>query len=111
MSQWRVLDLLHFKGEVYAKSGHVYIGDRSVALSDVSTILTGPDVKFSGSFINRACAFEVAVLPCDWKGVPISVLMPWSKHSYIGARYIAQASLSEPRRKNAWMRIVKAKIQ
>jgi CRISPR-associated protein Cas1 len=111
MSQWRVLDLLNFDGEVTASQGHIYIGDKSIGLIDVATILTGPRVKLTGSLIDRACAFSVTVLPCDWRGIPLTAINPWSTHSSVGKRHRAQASLSEPRQKNAWMHIVKSKIQ
>lgn len=110
MGQWRTLDLQKFSGTVAAKDGHVTIGDRSVALSDIATILTGPECILHASFIDRCAAFDVAILPCDWRGVPLTAITPWSTNTRVGARHIAQAELSEPRRKNAWMRIIKSKI-
>jgi CRISPR-associated protein Cas1 len=54
---------------------------------------------------------DVVCLFCDWKGLPVSGMYPWiNAHGRVAARQRAQAALSLPRSKNAWARIVKAKI-
>ncbi len=58
-----------------------------------------------------AAKYDVPILTCDWRGIPIAGTFPWSHNSRVAARHHAQAELSLPRSKNAWMRIVKAKIR
>ncbi len=78
---------------------------------DIAVILVGIDVDLHSSVFDRAAAFGIPILHCDWKGVPTSATLPWSDNTRVAARHVAQASMELPRRKNAWMRIVRAKIR
>jgi CRISPR-associated protein Cas1 len=60
--------------------------------------------------LQQLAAFDVIALFCDWRGVPVAGMYGWKDHSRIGARHRAQASASVPRLKNAWGRIVRAKV-
>lgn len=86
------------------------IGERSVPLADVACILTGVATQWSGELVALAAHHDVVILTCDWRGVPVSATVPWADNARIAARQQAQAGLSLPRKKNAWMRIVRAKI-
>ncbi|ABK53722.1 CRISPR-associated protein, Cas1 family [Acidothermus cellulolyticus 11B] len=108
---WRVVDLSELSGEVHAAQGALLVGDERVPLVDVAMMLTGPYVSLHGSVIDRAAAFGVGVVHCDWRGVPVAATLPWSTHNRVAARHRAQAELSLPRQKNAWMNIVKTKIR
>ncbi|WP_192497643.1 type II CRISPR-associated endonuclease Cas1 [Pseudoclavibacter sp. CFCC 11306] len=110
MAQWRVLDFQKYEGPIAARQGKLFAGERSVPLADISTILTGPRCSLHASLLDRAAHFEIILLACDWRGVPISAALPWSSNTRVGARHAAQSQLSEGRRKNAWMQLVKAKI-
>jgi CRISPR-associated protein Cas1 len=110
MTQWRILDFQKYVGEVSAKDGHVNASGRSIAMADVSCILIGVNCSTHASLLLTAASYGVPVLHCDWRGVPISVSWPWSTNTRVGARHVSQANLSEGRRKNAWMQIVRAKI-
>lgn len=110
MQKWRVLDFQKSSERVSAKSGRIYAGERSVPLADVAVILTGVETVLHASLIDRAAAFGVPIVACDWRGVPTSVILPWSSNTRVCARQLAQVDLSEGRRKNAWKQIVKAKI-
>ena len=107
---WQVLDLLNYEGKVSTERGAFSIDGRRVPLDSLSTALIGPKCSFSSGVPHHAAKHDVVVLFCDWRGLPLSALMPWSDNTRTGARMQAQATLSEPRRKNAWMRVVKAKI-
>ncbi|MDA8196701.1 MAG: type II CRISPR-associated endonuclease Cas1 [Actinomycetota bacterium] len=108
---WRVIDLTEFEGDVFASKGHLNAGDKSAALEDIVAILFGTKNKIHSSVFDRAAVFEVVLLHCNWAGVPISSTVPWSENTRVAARHIAQANLDLPRQKNAWMRIVKAKVR
>lgn len=113
---WRVVDFCNFSGEVRYARGQLRIktdsGDEeaTVPLNQVSVILIGGAATISGSVMSKLSEYDVALLVCDWRNVPVAAAAPWSEHTRIGARQRAQASVSLPRRKAAWARIVAAKI-
>jgi CRISPR-associated protein Cas1 len=109
---WRVVDLIHYEGEVHASKAHLRLGgEHSVPLVDVVVILTGTQCRLHASTLDQAAASGVPLVHCDWRGVPTSATYSWSNHTRVGARHRAQAELSLPRQKNAWMRLVQAKIR
>lgn len=107
---WQVLDLLSYEGKVRTERGGFSIDGHRVPLDSLSTALIGPKCSISSGVPHHAAKHDVVVLFCDWRGLPLSALMPWSDNTRTGARMQAQATLTEPRRKNAWMRVIKAKI-
>lgn len=109
-SRWRILDLVDFTGVIEVDTGRVIINKQEVAMSDVACVLTGDGTKWSGSFIQLMSKFDIPILACDWRGIPIAATLGWSENTRVGARHQAQANQSVPKQKNAWSRIVKAKI-
>lgn len=113
---WRVIDFSNFSGEIRYSRGQLRIradsGEDEVAvpLKQVSIVLIGGATTISGSVMGKLSEYDVALLVCDWRKVPVAGAAPWSEHTRIGARQRAQASVSLPRRKAAWARIVAAKI-
>jgi CRISPR-associated protein Cas1 len=74
--------------------------------------LIGLGVRLGAATLYHFAKYDIIALFCDWKGVPVAGSYSWlDTHGRVTARQRAQAELSEPRRKNAWMRIVKAKIK
>jgi CRISPR-associated protein Cas1 len=115
---WRILDFSNFKGTLrYAKKRLEVIDEssgelRQEALRDVNIVFIGIGVKLSPAVMYHFATEDVVVLFCDWKGLPVSGMYPWvDAHGRVAARQRAQAALTLPRTKNAWMRIIKAKIQ
>lgn len=109
---WRVVDLLSFDGTVRAGKGHLHVeGKGSVAMSDTRAVLAGPACTLHASVFDRAVEYGVPILHCDWKGVPISATYSWSGTYRVATRHRAQATMSIPRQKQGWQRIVRAKIQ
>lgn len=109
-SPWRILDFTSYHGRVTAGKGSLQAAGQEVPLVDIAVVLVGVDVDLHSSVFDRAAAFGFPLLHCDWKGVPSSATLPWSTNTRVAARHIAQAEMELPRRKNAWMRIVRAKI-
>lgn len=112
---WRVIDCLGLEGLIRSERGQVVIaderrGENRVPVDDVSVVLVGPRASFSAAAMHRLLSTGAAVLFCDWKGVPEGAAFNWSEHTRVGARQIAQSNLSQPRRKNAWAKLVRAKI-
>lgn len=108
---WRVVDLNGYKGKVYAGKGSLYVGESNVPLADLAVVLVGPHCLLHESVFDRAAAFDIAIMHCDWRSVPIATTLTWSNNSRVATRQRCQIAMSVPRQKNAWMRIVQAKIR
>lgn len=117
---WRVLDLTHLYGELSfsKRTRKLLVTEYETAEisefspEDINIIFSGIGVGMAPGVISHLVKHGVVVLYCDWKGCPLAGLYPWvDSHGRIVARQRAQAGLSTPRAKNAWMRIVKAKIR
>jgi CRISPR-associated protein Cas1 len=107
---WQVLDLSDFSSTVEVRTGRILAGGRQIPVADLAMILTGPGTRWCGDLVALAARHDVVLIACDWRGVPYSATVPWSHATRVGARHRAQSVLSLPRKKNAWMRIVRAKI-
>lgn len=109
-SKWRVLDLLEFKGFVGYERGALLIGDTPVPLNTVSTILLGQKATWGYGLVAAAERFDVQVIVCDWRNLPVGILQHFSPASRVGARQRAQAALKQRTKDAAWRRIVRAKV-
>lgn len=114
--QWRVIDLCGFEGELRSTRGGVEVcpGEgmpTMVPVAEVAVILVGIKVALSAAVLHRLAEADVAVLFCDWRGIPEGGCYSWSDHGRVAARHRAQAEVSLPRKKNAWARLVRAKIE
>ncbi len=116
---WRVLDLSTFRGKfLYDKRARKLVvvsketGEETlVGLGDVNVMFVGIGVEFGAGVLFHLASEDVVTVMCDWKGMPVSSVYPWTDaHGRVAARQRAQATISVPRIKNAWMRVVKAKI-
>ena len=114
-SKWRILDFSSFEGSLSSIRGGISVTPQEgcptdVPIADVAVVVIGTHVSLSTAVLHRLCSADIAVLFCDWRGVPEGAAYSWSDHGRVGARHRAQAELSAPRRKNAWGRIVRAKV-
>ena len=117
---WRILDFSTFKGTLrFDKKSRRLLAIMEEtgeftehALPDVNIIFIGIGVGLAPALMYHLAANDVVTLFCDWKGLPVSGMYPWiDAHGRVASRQRAQAGLSVPRSKNAWMRVVKAKIR
>ncbi|MHB1733427.1 MAG: type II CRISPR-associated endonuclease Cas1 [Ferrimicrobium acidiphilum] len=108
---WRIVDLTGYEGKISAGKGSLYVGESTVPLADLAVILVGPHCLLHESVFDRAVAFDIAIMHCDWRSVPIATTITWSNNSRVATRQKCQIAMSIPRQKNAWMRIVQAKIR
>ena len=109
--KWQIVDLLDFEGEIHTVRGGLLINEKRVPLQDVGTVLLGSKCRWGYGLVSHAAKFDVAVLVCDWRRVPISVLLHWSKNTRVGIRQRAQASLNVPKQKRALKVLVETKIR
>ena len=115
-SQWRVIDLCGFDGELRSTRGGFEVcpeegASTTVPVAEVAVILVGMKVNLSAAVLHRLAEADVAVLFCDWRGIPEGGCYSWSDHGRVAARHRAQAGVSLPRKKNAWARLIRAKIE
>ncbi|WJY69107.1 type II CRISPR-associated endonuclease Cas1 [Corynebacterium auris] len=113
---WRVLDFSAFEGELCYKRGHIVVRDskdkeHAINLRDVAMITLGGKSKIATGLLLKLSTEGIPVLVADWKSIPVGALQSWSNHTRVGARQIAQAELSLPRRKSAWAALIRAKIR
>lgn len=114
--QWRVIDLCGFEGELRSTRGGVEVltGEgvpTIIPVAEVAVILVGMKVALSAAVLHRLAEADVAVIFCDWRGIPEGGCYSWSDHGRVAARHRAQAEVSLPRKKNAWARLIRAKIE
>jgi len=113
---WRVLDATSFHGVVGGARGRITFKDRDglrrdEPASEIAVLLLGQYTEVTTAALHYLTKHQIATLACDWKGVPFAGVYGWGTHGRVAARHLAQASLTQPRRKNAWMQLVKAKIK
>lgn len=115
MRGWRVLDTTSFEGVVGATRGRLTLTPEDglpseVPAEDIALLLIGRGTSITASALHYLAKHDIAMLAADWRGVPFAGFYPWDDHTRVAARHNAQAALSLPRRKNAWMHLVRAKI-
>lgn len=117
-SQWRVIDCTDLEGGITYVRGNMRVkrDDGSdavdVPLAQTAVVLLGLRVRCSAAVLHEMARYGVSVMLCDWRGVPDAALHAWTDlPATVTARQLAQADMSLPRRKNAWGRIVQAKIR
>ena len=113
---WRVIDLCEFEGELRSTRGGVEVCPEGgtptkVPVAEIAVVLVGMKVALSAAVLHRLAEADVAVLFCDWRGIPEGGCYSWSDHGRVAARHRAQAEVSLPRKKNAWARLIRAKIE
>jgi hypothetical protein len=114
---WQVVDLTDFSGSVRYVRGNLRVIRKSenkpidLPLATIAMLLIGNSAAISGAVLSKLSEYDIPLLVCDWRKVPVAGAIPWREHTRIGARQQAQATLSIPRRKRAWSSIVRAKIK
>lgn len=112
---WRVLDAGSFDGVVAGARGRITLTGRDgttsrVPAEEAAVLLIGNKVTVTAAALHYMTKHDIVLIGTDWRGVPFAGLYPWSNHGRVAARHLAQAGLTLPRKKNAWMQLVRAKI-
>ncbi len=83
----------------------------TIALADIeSVILSHPQISVTQTVLGRLSAYGIAVVCCDERHRPVGMILPLEANQSQRARFEAQSTLSEPRKKRIWQTIVQAKI-
>lgn len=117
-SQWRVVDCTEMAGRISYTRGNMRVrrddadAPVDVPLAQVAVVLLGLKVSCSAAVLHEMARYGVSVMLCDWRGVPDAALHAWTDTpTTVTQRQLAQVDMTLPRRKNAWGRIVQAKVR
>lgn len=117
-SQWRVIDCTEMSGHISYVRGNMRVhrddADKAVdvPLAQTAVVLLGLKVSCSAAVLHEMARYGVSVMLCDWRGVPDAALHAWTDTpTTVTQRQLAQVGMTLPRRKNAWGRIIQAKIR
>ena len=83
----------------------------SIHPSDVDSIIChGNSQSLSSAFISTCGEYNIPIVFCDTKHLPLSITVPFNQHSKTYERYNIQIKASEPCKKQIWKLIIKEKI-
>ena len=74
-------------------------------------VIDNPMISITMPLLNALCKNNVAVIFCDEKQMPLSMLMPLEANSTLQESYRCQIEASAPLKKQMWKQLVEAKIK
>lgn len=74
-------------------------------------IIDHPQITFTSSLMQLLAEHNVALVICDSKHHPSSMMLHLDTHHIQAERFRQQISASEPLKKNLWMQTIKAKVR
>lgn len=113
---WRIIDLSGECYHLHVKSMNLNIKKNgmdimSVPFQDIhSIIIHGRENTFSEAFFNFCLRFSIPVLFCNDEHLPNGMLLPFYQHQDSANRFESQIKAKVPRQKQAWQRIIQAKL-
>lgn len=113
---WRIIDISGQGYYIHVKNRNILVekdGKKvsAIAFADVSSIiLHGSTNSFSEDFLSACVNNSIPLIICDEKHVPSGALIPWYKHTNYAIRLQMQMKVKLPKRKQAWQKIIKAKV-
>ena len=104
--QWRVVDLCTFEGNLRAVRGGVEVCPEEgvstvLPVAELAVVLIGMKVNLSAAVLHRLSEADVAVLFCDWRGIPEGGCYSWSDHGRVAARQGAGRGLGATKKERA----------
>lgn len=81
--QWRVIDLCEFQGRLHSVRGGIEVCPEdgqpvTLPVAELAVVLVGMKVDLSAAVLHRLSEADVAVLFCDWRGIPEGACYSWS---------------------------------
>lgn len=84
----------------------------TVPVEDIGVmVIDNPQITLSSGLLQALQENNVAVITCDYRHMPQSLLLPIEGHSTQQERYEAQLEASEPLKKQLWAQTVSQKIK
>lgn len=88
------------------------LANRTIPIEDIGYIvLDHPQISFTMKLVEQLNEFNVAVVFCDSKHMPSSMLLPLDSNHIQSEVFRQQIDASEPLKKNLWKQTIEAKIQ
>lgn len=85
---------------------------KTVPVEDIGVmVIDNPQITLSSGLLQALQENNVAVITCDYRHMPQSLLLPIEGHSTQQERYEAQLEASEPLKKQLWAQTVSQKIK
>lgn len=86
--------------------------NRSIPVEDIGVLLIdNPQITLTSGLIQSLQENNVALITCDYKHMPQSILLPIEGNSIQQERYDTQLAASEPLKKQLWQQTVTQKIK
>ena len=86
--------------------------NRSIPVEDIGVLLIdNPQITLTSGLIQALQENKVALITCDYKHMPQSILLPIEGNSIQQERYDTQLAASEPLKKQLWQQTVTQKIK
>lgn len=86
--------------------------NRSIPVEDIGVLLIdNPQITLTSGLIQALQENNVALITCDYKHMPQSILLPIEGNSIQQERYDTQLAASEPLKKQLWQQTVTQKIK
>jgi CRISPR-associated protein Cas1 len=87
------------------------LGQKTIPVEDIGYIvLDNPQISFTIKLIEQLNAFNVAVVFCDSKHMPSSMLLPLDSNHIQSEVFRQQIDASEPLKKSLWKQTIETKI-
>lgn len=84
---------------------------RTIPVEDIwAVILDNRRISLSSGLMSELLRYNVSVVTCDEKSMPVGLLLPLDGHSLQSERFKAQLDASLPLRKQLWQQTVSRKI-
>ena len=86
--------------------------DALLPIEDIDTLVLGSSgITMTANLLTALSSSDVAVVICDEKHLPASVLLPYSQHSRQAKVSRQQLAMSQPLKKQIWQKIIICKIE
>ena len=83
----------------------------AIPLADIAVVLFGQGWTISGAALSQLSEYGATAMVVDWRGVPLCSSFSWASTTRVGARQLAQAQCTLPRRKSAWAALIREKVR
>ncbi len=114
---WRIIDITDSGRYLHAERQSLIVFDKSVELGriplrDIQSILVHALYgTYSHGLLVLLAEFNIPLVVCDKKHMPVSLLTPITNHHLQAGRIQAQAKVNKPTGKRIWQDLVRAKIK
>jgi CRISPR-associated protein Cas1 len=113
---WRIIDVSQDGRYLHADREWLVVTQNQeevgrFPLTDIQSVLVhAGHATYSHALLLRLSAYDIPLVLCDWRHLPIAILVSLAGHHLHAGRVRKQSSAPLPMRKRVWRDLVKAKI-